>query len=462
MTRTEHPANEKLIGKDLTLVHWRFFYRWRGRNPSSVMDKCWKEFVSTLEDSVKWAGGWKKSSVEKRLECPSSRTSSSRLACIDGENKESNETWSLESRTMQDTFYIQTGRSKRGENSLTDVGELITAKWEPKNRGNTFLGEAVCLWLEVERLDSAEAEKLSRELLETWSGEENWRVEAVKLKYGFLILPETGQAVCVMLVWQNEAANISASYLLHWILPQLWTALLKKPILMQMFDDIRPIINELEIKLQEQVNQTRINPHHIEFLEQTTETLSDLQVELASYLGEGEDYLHTLKVNVENIEKLLEDEIWKEKKQQLSLLVLFPLQQMDEQFETDMRYAKIEQTRADQVLQSITLLVQVRSAKWERLLTILFGLLALFGAAEMFPEIVGKNDGEGISWYWRLAIILFLAMAVYSISWLWRRKAKKNKRTQKLASTQAKQLKPRSAEANISQFKQKQGRMQER
>jgi hypothetical protein len=89
-----------------------------------------------------------------------------------------------------------------------------------------------------------------------------------------------------------------------------------------------------------------LNQHHLATLaeiEKANQTLSRYRAELAEKTQKVETHLHTIAVNVGNTERLLDNPLWREKREELHPVLVEPLQYKIEQLKADLTYARISE-----------------------------------------------------------------------------------------------------------------------
>lgn len=405
--------NNEISGEDLTLWHCHYFLRWQGRDTSPTVEENWKIFARVLDKAVDWADARESSLIAKPFSYNKNRLISARLALIDFD-KTVDFPRTLESRSLLDTYYIQVASAKRNESSVNDLEPLKEQDWRPDYKISSYLGDGVCLWIEhFPKISEKNAQHIALSLLERWFEKKQERLEVIEFNFGFLIFPENAtENICVLIVTgsikNKEFAQQKASYVVSWILPQIWHTKLKCVLLQKRFDAELPKIRALEAKLHLQINKSLKNPRYIEILEQNIDELSQTLVEFTGLLGICDDYFETLRINANNLERILADPFLTGQTQQLTQILLLPLRNLIWQMEADLRYAQIENTRAEKVLQSFNAMSQVQQAKWERHTAFLFGVFVLFGAVDVFKEIPEWSLRNRVLYLLISGLILFL------------------------------------------------------
>jgi|GEM_PF-3080869 len=404
--------------KDLTLWHWLFYLRWLGPDPSEHLAQNWKHFIAVLDDAVQWAGGWEKSKVAQPDDLPHSRQMNVRLASLPW--LESADTLrSLEARVMLDVFYLQAGCVREGTAVPEDASHLRRPAWQVEKGAASFLGQAVCLTAEVGQIGEGEARVIAQRMLESWSAKPVRQVEMVELDFGFVALPaglpsELNDEVWVLLVRDTDEARAQAEELVHRLLPPLFLARLKGQVTAEKSErELLPAAHKLEGKLSQDLHRIAEQPRRLKILEEASYSISQLQARLAESLSRCEETLVTLRVNAENLERLLGDPLFASHRTSLDVWLVAPLRLQMEQIETDLRYLTITHTQADRALRGIETMAGVRSARWERATAILFGLFVVFGVAQAFPELPSKAV-----LLWRAGLILIAAILIFLFTWL--------------------------------------------
>ncbi len=194
---------------------------------------------------------------------------------------------------------------------------------------------------------------------------------------------------------------------------QLYTARLKAPnTLKKLKWKLLPAAHEIEAALVNDLDHIAGQPRRLRTLEQSSYVLSHWQAQLGDTISQCKEELATLQVNVDNVERVLQDKLLSAQKTMLDALLVAPLRLQTQQIESDLRYLSITQMRAERVLQGIATMAEVRSARWQRTITILFGAFVWFGISQMFPEILAWPKT------WRLVGLFGTLVILYFIDWL--------------------------------------------
>ena len=397
--------------KDSTLWLWRFYLRRHGYNPSEHLGHHWQKFRPVLYDAARWASGSKQPVAVEYNEDSDLWPTNSRLVGFPW--REAGATLrSLDVRAMLDIFYVESGSAKVGPTSPQDVSLLKRDQWQLSGDDEWFIGQAVCLSAEFGQLGEDDANRVSKEMLEQWCGRPLRQVELIKLDFGFLTLPtDMEEEVSALLI--EEGSLRQAETFVHLLLPQLYTARLKAPVILRKLSrQLLPAAHEMEAALVGELDRIATRPPRLTVLEQSSYTLSHWQAKMGNTISLCEEELATLRVNVENVERILQDKLLFSQRTMLDALLAAPLRLQAEQIESVLRYLSITQARAERVLQGIATMAEVRSARWQRTITILFGAFVWFGVSQMFPEILAWPKK------WRLAGLFGTLIVLYLVDWL--------------------------------------------
>jgi hypothetical protein len=395
---------------DITLWLWRFYLRRHGHDPSENLRQHWQKFHPILNDAVRWAGEGK-SDVFEYDDNPDSWQMNVRLAGVPWHNV--GETLrSLDVRAMLDVFYVESGIAKTGPAIPQDILLLKQNQWRSDSDNEWFVGQATCLSAEFGQLGEDDAKKLSQEILEHWFDKPHLQLELIKFDFGFLSVPvDSKDEIIVLLI--EEGSLRKAETVVHLILPQLYTARLKAPITIgKLKRELLPAAHQIEAALVRELDQIAKRPQRLRVLEQSSYSLSHWQVQLGDIVSQCEEELATLRVNGENVERVLQDKLLSSQKTILDALLAAPLRLQIEQIESDLRYLTITQVRAERVLHGIGTMAEVRSVRWQRTITIMFGAFVWFGVSQMFPEIIAWPKK------WRLAGLFGTLIVLFVIDWL--------------------------------------------
>ncbi len=216
-------------------------------------------------------------------------------------------------------------------------------QWRTDGGKASFLGQAACLAAEFEGIQRDEAQSLAEAMLKQWHGGASRQVELIELDFGFVAVPAGAEdEVCALLIRSNPKSLWQAGTFVHVILPQLYTARLKAPLTMRKLRrGLLPAAHEIEKELVSELERIPHQPRRLKALEQTSYSLSYWQAELGDKISQCEVELATLRVNAENVGRLLEDQLLASQKTALDGLLAAPLRLQVEQVEADLRYLSI-------------------------------------------------------------------------------------------------------------------------
>jgi hypothetical protein len=376
--------------KDLTLWQWQFFVKWRTQEEGAQKAQYWQEFCGVLESAVHWAGGSPAAYAPPAYR----RQTSVRIESIPWQASHGLQR-TLEARALLDAFYIQTGCVQEGSADPETVLPLKDAAWHGESQAHTFLGEAVCLSGEVNQdLAEQQAHDIAQAVLERWFGEPLRQLESVRLACGFLAVTiGVQEEAWVLLVRDADEARQQAAQLVHRLFPLCLLAWLKGLVIMRTFEgDLLPQAAQLEASLDAQLRTIAASIAkqkiiRLKELEKVSEAIAARQAAFIEHLSQCQAMLETLQANTENIERVLKDPLLNEQQTRLDELWVAPLRLAMRQLQTDLRYLSITQSQAERMQRSIETIAEVHAGRWNRHITLVLGVFAVFELLQVFPEI---------------------------------------------------------------------------
>ncbi len=127
-------------------------------------------------------------------------------------------------------------------------------------------------------------------------------------------------------------------------------------------------------------------PKSLSEIENATRDLTRYRVDLAEKVKAIEVHLHTIEINIGNAEKILDNPLLRQKKDDLRRMLIKPLALQAEQIKVDLTYLNIDEEKAKIIGEEIANLSNLQAGIYGRKLAWLFGLLTLIGALQLFPE----------------------------------------------------------------------------
>lgn len=361
------------VVKDPTIFHWAFFVRWSGRESEQDAESRRKEIEAALCRAAEWAG----EPAPNAWPWPSERTRSVRLIGT-GWQESGCELRSLEARTLLDTVYIQTGLCLPGDQPA-DVFASLGDRMCSFDGGSSLLGEAYCLWWEVnDGLDEPNAKGLAEAVCKAWSADVAAVTHSlVSMPWGYWVGPCGVEGEGWVFIVKTGAVE-QASDLLYRLMPQVLLARLKcRRINTESEKQLLPEARKVEASLNEELNRFPKQHRRLEALEEAVENVAKFQGEFAELLSQVEENLETMRVNVGNLERTLNDPVLAPSKTRLDELLIAPWRLASEQLATDLRYLSVTRDQADRMMQSLQTRADVCSSRWERRTNILVGIFQL-------------------------------------------------------------------------------------
>lgn len=163
-----------------------------------------------------------------------------------------------------------------------------------------------------------------------------------------------------------------------------------------------------EALLSELEDFERIPPKTLSQIEKANLNINKHRANLAKANKQIEAHLHTIELNMGNAERILENDLLKNQKDELYKLLLKPLQYKIDQEKVNLAYYNNSKERAAIIGEEIATAANLQSAIWERKLACLFGVLSIIGALQLFPEFQTfslADEKTGPTFWWRVGII---------------------------------------------------------
>jgi hypothetical protein len=401
--------------KDLTVWRWSFFLRGSSEEDLQVGKD---EFNSALGIAITWTNG-SEATVSHNYE-PVARQSSKRILSIPWSDRDGTGR-TVEAREMLDSLYVESGCVREGAVDRDNIAVLKKASvLDGETRAKSQLGEAVCISAEFGQDANVEdLKKWTAEVLREWNVHVGELEDILEVPCGFLIVPSpSGIENWVLLVKDDDLARQRAAYVVHKLFPSLMLALLKVKTVVPKLElsQLREAL-ALEGKIHDQLGQLANQPRRLRILEEGVGQLAENQLKLAETLHLCEELIETLRINLANIERLIDDPQLRDQRRSLDDRFLVPLRLDLDQFSADLRYLYMTQKQADCMIKGIATMAEIRSVRWERTMAVLFGTFAFFEAFHAFPEL------HEIPLEWRIPLVVsvFGLVLLIVISWLSRK-----------------------------------------
>jgi hypothetical protein len=390
--------------RDLELHRWRFFLRpdetTSGANASALPDG----FVDALNAAGQWLG-YPNGALLRHDICLDASHLSRRLVEDDAARwREYDGTLrTLEARTLLDACYLQLGAAKKGAlptpHALQDALPALPA-------GEGYLGDAEC-WC-LMRADGEPDEPALQDALERLALPPDGYL-TFATQGGLLALYPDALTCCLV---YTPAQTQPMSQLLHQLLPPFLLNLLKIRLLRERerYPRLKQQVAQQEKQLEQQMAHAReAHGLSIEQIEQHSVQLAQQQAHYLEALSKIEEWLHTLKTLQDNLRRLLRDPLWLDgEASEPARRMLEPIQLRIDQMQSDLHYFHITRQQADLHLQSLNTASGVRTAQWNRGITLLLGIFVVLELPQAFPELPIA---------WRLALIAAGALVLVVSSW---------------------------------------------
>lgn len=376
---------------DLTLCQW-FFYR-SGSDLDRVASRAELApgFRALVEDARQRLG------VDFQLREPAhwpTPQTSERLANAAAQDPKDGTERELEARLLLDVVYLQMTQCRKA--TAPSVLPAID-RWNPpaldqETNRHKYLGEATCLCAEVK---GQVTDDLLAALIpgtaqdELTPSTDQSALDAVRLPWGLFTLGSDGDRDTSYLLFDTAHIN-QATRFVHFLLPQLMLIQVKLRKIVREYQPQLSHVQQQEQALDSLLKQAAQPDLSLEGVERLSADISRRQATFIEGISQLQERLETVKVNVRNLELLLEDPLWGESRQAVRQRLIPGIQLLKEQMETDLRYQQITQEQARYALESLLTVTGVRNTQWERRITLLLGVLAigfgLMGIAQCVPD----------------------------------------------------------------------------
>jgi hypothetical protein len=375
--------------KDPTVWHWSFYLRRHAFEPPGHVKEHWDEFAGVLESAAKRFN--LQIAIPRQ---PDDREFSLRLADVPWHPEPDGLLATLDSRTLLDSYYVELGFAQEG-NFSPDAFSVLKKKASVfESRHHSYLGRTTLLSCEVPKdVGSEKIASIASESLSAFVDQSAPGIEILKLSTGFLGIPfRTDVTAWIYFLLDDDESRSRASHLIHRILPALFLAQLKVEQIMRDFlEQLWPESQRLEADLSEELVRISKGKMGLKDLEAASYSIAQAQVELSRRINHCEELLQTLQVNASNMARRIQDPMFADVRSDLERILLEPVLLNTEQIRTDLSYLSITQVQADRQVQGIQTMAAVRSARWERMITLLVAVFAPFALIEAFSEELGST-----------------------------------------------------------------------
>ncbi len=378
--------------QDLALSRYHFCARETLKNDE---DFLWKKFESLLLETVKKIGGLENTS-QKSIERKTSKSGYFVPIITSRESSKKddesgivfyNEFYrTLNSGIFLDVYILQEWIGLAEQ--ITDVSQLLNVSeklkpqiWDYAKLESELPTECFCYFTEFPE-SASETKEIFTKLLET----ENFL--AVELDYAhFAICFADEKAVAVIISKnfaeakaKNKATKLFDELLREYFLSYAKVVFETKNIKSLNAKPARQILLEYLDWFEE--NQ----PKSLSEVESANRDLTKYRVDLAEKIKAIEVHLHTIEINIGNAEKILDNPLLQQKKDDLRRMLIKPLEFQAEQIKVDLTYLNIYEEKARIIGEEIANLSNLQAGIYGRKLAWLFGTLTLIGALQLFPE----------------------------------------------------------------------------
>jgi hypothetical protein len=395
-----NPSDASVEFRDLERHRWHFFLR-SSAAANSANDATLPEgFGNALNAAGAWLG-WQ-GTLLRHDRRPTPADYSQRLVVEQATNwrEHGGILRTLEARTLLDTCYLQMGVAMEGALQSLPAHDAFPAIAASVG----YLGDAEC-WC-LMRTDGEPDEHALRAAIQRLALPPDGYL-AFDTQGGRLALYPDTLTACIV---YTPAQTQPMSQLLHHILPPFLLNLLKIRRLREQYLQFKPQVQGEEEQLERLMARAR-QAHRlsIEQIEGQSVQLAQQQAHYLETLSQIEEQAHTVETLRDNLRRLLRDPLWLDgEASEPARRLLEPVQRLIDQMRSDLHYFHITRQQADLHLQSLNTASGVRTAQWERRITLLLGIFVVLELPQAFPELPIA---------WRLALIAAGALVLVVSSW---------------------------------------------
>jgi hypothetical protein len=395
-----NPSDASVEFRDLERHRWHFFLR-SSAAANSANDATLPEgFGNALNAAGAWLG-WQ-GTLLRHDRRPTPADYSQRLVVEQATEWREHDgiLRTLEARTLLDACYLQMGVAMEGALQSLPAPDAFPAIAPSVD----YLGDAEC-WC-LMRTDGEPDEHALRAAIQRLALPPDGYL-AFDTHGGRLALYPDTLTACIV---YPPAQTQPMSQLLHHILPPFLLNLLKIRRLREQYLQFKPQVQGEEEQLERLMARAR-QAHRlsIEQIEGQSVQLAQQQAHYLETLSKIEEWAHTVETLRDNLRRLLRDPLWLDgEASEPARRLLEPVQRLIDQMRSDLHYFHITRQQADLHLQSLNTASGVRTAQWERRITLLLGIFVVLELPQAFPELPIA---------WRLALIAAGALVLVVSSW---------------------------------------------
>jgi hypothetical protein len=410
---------------DPTVFRYWYFTRGYSRDDEVAKRKHQELFYKNLQSCVKWGHPHEETELYVPLKqwtqvYPESLRIAASPDWVDWGDGTARE---YEARLLLDTYFIETGTTIDGIHKESIFADEWKNGWEPCEKGTSFLFDAVLLTAESDELpgNATGAETVMNRMIRAYLGrhgdEESERhpnpsVKAVPIPdAGFLGVPQDPHhPVWVALVKKGASGKQQRALRPS---PQLVLAWLKAHHQFRLYEtSCYPALacpdQHLSERLQVEIVQHRAGS--LERLEEQRAKLAKSEWSRATCVGECQEILETIRINLDNIRREIEEAAFYNKQvtSKLEQWLIRPLELYVLQIEADLRYQDIRQKQDEIIIGQIDAAIEIQSAQWHRRITLVLAVFVMFEMIQAFQG--GWTELHPLEW---TAIGIFIVTFIY-------------------------------------------------
>jgi hypothetical protein len=448
----------------LQLSRYRYFHC---KDTNGDEDKHWQSFKAELTEHIKKIGGYANASAsEIKREYAKSGFYVPIISHKTGKSYVEHNGFyrTLDSGIFHDVYAMQgwVGVTSKFVNSaaLKKAAESLEDESEFEIGESEFPCDCRCYWSEINNADDID-EKGIKEVLSLLLKSDFYNyIELDFAHFAFTVDFEKQSSAAVILTKNYvDSAKDTAAKLLNKLLYEYFLSVAK-------VDSETRIISELKTLETRQAVVALLAkykshpPKTLSQIENANRELNDIRADLGEKIKDIERHLHTIEINIGNAKEIIRSDILANNTEELSKVLISPLETIFNQKKANLTYHKIIEEKAKVISEEVANLSNLQAGIYGRKLAWVFGLLALVGVLQLFPEFQQK-----ITLWQRIAILIVVVLIPFVVLFrrdIWqgfRQIFNKNEQLSEQAetnlTTNSKQLPSMSAEFEMPQTKEK-------
>lgn len=300
----------------------------------------------------------------------------------------------VEARALLDSVYVQLGVQYTGRVRSDDSLGTICRKLRhslphlpgDERAAHLLLGITDCCYGEIDpQFDLSESENvvpiMSSSLFE--SPRPDAEITTIRFPWGLLGIVRAQRPSFVVLIRQEKRCIEIGSWLINFVLPRLALCSHKMRSDWECYDSLRQEIEasarNLARELKGRVIEERpgLSSSSLDYLEERTLTLSNLQDILVEKQARMQEHIISLETNLQNLRIILRDSVLEHEFHRLWTIFGERHAHALHQMRIDRRYFELQKSEASLALTTLGMMIDIERGRTERRLVLILGIVGL-------------------------------------------------------------------------------------